>query len=134
MPKEASLWGLVKDHMPKEIHSQRIETGGTGKGVPDVNYCHEGKEVWIELKSIDGLKSELSPFQMAWLFNRSKVGGNCFVLIRKNNSKEKEIKLFHIKDMTIKELGKLNWKTEASYTLRTPYDWEEFFAFILASV
>jgi len=86
------------------------------------------------LKSIDGLKSELSPFQMAWLFNRSKVGGNCFVLIRKNNSKEKEIKLFHIKDMTIKELGKLNWKTEASYTLKTPYNWEEFFAFILASV
>lgn len=134
MPKEASLWGLVKDNMPKEIHSQRIETGGTGKGVPDVNYCHEGKEIWMELKSIDGLKSELSPFQMAWLFNRSKVGGNCFVLIRKNNSKEKEIKLFHIKDMTIKELGKLNWETEASYTLKTPYNWEEFFAFILASV
>ena len=87
----------------------------------------------IELKSIDGLKSELSPFQMAWLLNRSKAGGNCFVLIRKNNSKEKEIKLFHIKDMTIKDLGKLNWRTKASYSLKTPYNWEEFFAFILAS-
>ena len=133
MPKEAALWSLVKQHLPKDAHFQRIETGGTGRGVPDVNYCQQGKEVWIELKSVSGLKSEVSSFQIAWLYNRVKSGGNCFVLIRKVNSKEKEIKLFDVNGMTLKELGEFNWKSESAFTLRPPYEWDALFKFILNS-
>jgi len=39
MAKESQLWTLVKENLPKDAHVQRIETGLTGKGVPDLNYC-----------------------------------------------------------------------------------------------
>tara|TARA_R110002020_G_scaffold94037_3_gene226674 strand:+ start:187 stop:576 length:390 start_codon:yes stop_codon:yes gene_type:complete len=127
MAKESQFWALLKPHIPKEAHVQRIETGGTGRGVPDVNYCQQGIEIWIELKSIKGLKSELSPFQIAWIYNRIKAGGNCFVLIRKN----KEIKLFQ--PSTLEEIQKLNWKSESALTLNAPYEWDALFKFILNS-
>ena len=44
MAKESQLWTLVKENLPKDAHVQRIETGLTGKGVPDLNYCLNGKE------------------------------------------------------------------------------------------
>ena len=128
MAKEASLWALLKEHLPKEAHFQRIETGGTGKGVPDVNYCHKGKEIWIELKSIEGLKSTLTPFQIAWIYNRYQSGGNAFILMRKINTKKKQIKLFSpSQGLSLKELGDLNWKTDSLVTLEIPYKWEELF-------
>jgi hypothetical protein len=131
MAKEASLWALLKEHLPKGAHFQRIETGGTGKGVPDLNYCYQTKEVWIELKSIEGLKSTLTPFQIAWLYNRYRAGGNAFVLMRKNNSKKKQIKLFSpCQGMTFEEFAALNWKTESLITLSIPYKWEELFKMI----
>ena len=128
MAKEASLWALLKEHLPKEAHFQRIETGGTGKGVPDVNYCHKGKEIWIELKSIEGLKSTLTPFQIAWIYNRYQSGGNAFILMRKINTKKKQIKLFSpSQGLSLKELEDLNWKTDSLVTLEIPYKWEELF-------
>ena len=45
MPKEASLWQLLRENLSKEVHYQRIETGGTAKGVPDVNLCYRSREV-----------------------------------------------------------------------------------------
>ena len=116
MPKESQLWTLIKQHIPKDAHVQRIETGLTGKGVPDLNYCQNGKEIWIELKSIQGNKSQLSPFQIAWIHNRAKAGGNCYVLIRKN----KEIRLFQPK--TLEELQELNWNSEPAIGTTAPYD------------
>ena len=121
MAKESQLWTLVRQHLPKDAHVQRIETGLTGKGVPDLNYCLHGKEIWVELKSIEGNKSQLSPFQIAWLHKRTKAGGNCFVLIRKN----KEIKLYQPENLT--ELQKLSWKDDPIITLTVPYDWEALF-------
>ena len=134
MPKEAGLWTLLKAHLPKESHFQRIETGGTGKGVPDVNYCYEGKEIWIELKSIEGLKSTLTPFQVAWIYKRYQSGGNVFILIRKINGKKQEMKLFSpCQGFTLKELGELNWKTDSLVTLSSPYEWEKLFETIEAN-
>ena len=127
MAKESQLWTLVKQHIPKDAHVQRIETGLTGKGVPDLNYCQNGKEIWIELKSIQGNKSQLSPFQIAWIHNRAKAGGNCYVLIRKN----KEIRLFQPK--TLEELQELNWNSEPSIGTTAPYDWPHLFSAIYNS-
>ena len=127
MPKESQFWTLVKPHIPKDAHVQRIETGLTGKGVPDLNYCQNGKEIWIELKSIQGNKSQLSPFQIAWIHNRAKAGGNCYVLIRKN----KEIRLFQPK--TLEELQDLNWNSEPVIAITVPYDWLHLFSAIYNS-
>ena len=82
---ETQLWGALKSALPT-FHWQRIETI-TGSGVPDVNGCHNGVEVWLELKIIRGIgkpyfqsSQGLTPVQCAWLENRWRAGGRAFVL------------------------------------------------------
>ena len=42
MAKEKNLWALLRDNI-KEVHWQRIETGMTGSGVPDVTAVLKAK-------------------------------------------------------------------------------------------
>ena len=121
MSKEKNLWLLIRENL-KHIHLQRIETGMTGAGVPDVNGCGKGKEFWIELKEIhSGNQLTLRPMQISWLAKRASHGGQVFVMARKNN----EIKLYHIDSLTgIKELVKSGYKSDALLTLTIPYDWD----------
>jgi len=51
-------------------------------GVPDVNGCYNGIEFWLELKVIKGNSLQLSKFQKAWIYERTRVGGKVFVLAR----------------------------------------------------
>ena len=120
MAKEKNLWLLLRKNLP-QIHLQRIETGMTGAGVPDVNGCAKGKEFWIELKEIhSGNALTLRPMQISWLAKRALHGGQVFVMARKNN----EIKLYHIDSLTgIKELVKNGYSSDALLILNIPYDW-----------
>lgn len=131
MAKESQLWKLIKPHFPKDAHVQRIETGGTGRGVPDVNFAHQGKEIWIELKSIKGNHLTLTEFQIVWMHKRRASGGRCFILAKKN----KELRVFRIRDFQLTELlqGNVNWNTEPRLSLVPPYDWDTLFKFILHS-
>jgi penicillin-binding protein-related factor A (putative recombinase) len=121
MAKEKNLWLLMRKNLP-QIHLQRIETGMTGSGVPDVNGCGKGKEFWAELKEIhSGNQLNLRPMQISWLAKRASHGGQVFVLARKNGI----IKLFHVDSLTgIKELVKGGFKSKALLTLEVPYDWK----------
>jgi len=121
MAKEKNLWLLMRSNLP-EIHLQRIETGMTGAGVPDVNGCAKGKEFWVELKEVhSGNKLTLRPMQISWLAKRASHGGQVFVMARKNNI----IKLYHIDGLTrIQELMKGGFKSKALLTLAIPYDWK----------
>lgn len=66
----------------------RIETN-TALGVPDVNYCLNGQEGWIEYKVIENrvlqpdtmVRIRLRPEQVAWLTRRRGNGGRAFILI-----------------------------------------------------
>ena len=120
MAKEKNLWLLLRSNLP-EIHLQRIETGMTGAGVPDVNGCAKGKEFWIELKEIhSGNALTLRPMQISWLAKRASHGGQVFVMARKDN----EIKLYHIDSLTgIQELVETGFKSKALLTLTIPYNW-----------
>ncbi len=82
MSSEAIFSKLLKKHMPIEAHWQRIETGSTGTGIPDVNVCHLGQDIWIVLKLVKGRKVDLSPTQVAWLTKRSRVGGVTWIMAR----------------------------------------------------
>ena len=128
MPKEASLWQLLRENLSKEVHFQRIETGGTAKGVPDVNLCYQGKEIWIELKSITGNKLTLSEFQIVWMHNRDKSGGKCLILVKK----EKQIRAFDVADYELEDFldGKVKWNSDFYYGLTPPYDWADFHRFL----
>ena len=121
MAKEKNLWLLLRNNL-SQIHLQRIETGMTGAGVPDVNGCAKGKEFWIELKEIhSGNQLTLRPMQISWLAKRASHGGQVFVMARKND----EIKLYHVDSLTgIKDLVKTGYSSDALLTLTIPYDWD----------
>lgn len=58
MTPEQKFWQLIKDHVPG--HVIRVESV-VGSGVPDVNYCHQGNEMWLELKANIGLNLDNIP-------------------------------------------------------------------------
>ena len=131
MAKEKDLWLLLKNNLT-DIHFQRIETGLTGSGVPDVNGCAKGKEFWIELKEIHRGKSlTLRPMQVAWMAKRSAVGGQVFVLARKQDV----IKLYHVDGLSgAKELQKnpKGFYQKSLVTLIKPYEWGNLYSALLS--
>lgn len=64
------------------FHWQAIETGQTGRGIPDINYCCNGKEGWIEFKQTQGRKVSMRPEQVAWIDRRIRAGGRAFIIVR----------------------------------------------------
>jgi penicillin-binding protein-related factor A (putative recombinase) len=131
MALEKDLWLLLKNNLT-DIHFQRIETGLTGSGVPDVNGCAKGKEFWIELKEIHRGKSlTLRPMQIAWMAKRSAVGGQVFVLARKQNV----IKLYHVDGLSgAKELqeNRKGFYQKSLVTLIKPYKWDNLYSALLS--
>ena len=131
MALEKDLWLLLKNNLT-DIHFQRIETGLTGSGVPDVNGCAKGKEFWIELKEIHRGKSlTLRPMQVAWMAKRSAVGGQVFVLARKQNV----IKLYHVDGLSgAKELQEnpKGFYQKSLVTLIKPYEWSNLYSALLS--
>jgi hypothetical protein len=61
---------------------QAIETGGTGKGIPDSHFIMEGTSGWIEFKQTEGIKVGLRPEQVAWISKYHRNGGNVWVGVR----------------------------------------------------
>lgn len=78
-----------RDGCDDQVHWQRFEDK-FGHGIPDLNICVDGREVWIELKQLDrlpvrdttrvrvGLRSD----QALWLRRRIKSGGRAFVVAK----------------------------------------------------
>ncbi len=85
MTTDGGLRQLFRKHIP-HAHWQAIETGGTGLGIPDMNYCLEGCDGWIEAKSAEAwaLKHPLSPEQCGWLERRLRAGGRAMLAVRKS--------------------------------------------------
>ncbi len=79
MAIDGGLRKLFKEKLP-EFHWQAIETGGTGRGIPDSNFCGLGVEGWIEFKKTDGWTiTSFKPEQVAWILKRTAAGGRVFV-------------------------------------------------------
>ena len=78
---EAKLWRSFKDGMLSlkkegyEILLDRIESGMTGRGIPDVHMTdrHLG-DCWIELKVARGNKVHITALQVDWLTRRAALG------------------------------------------------------------
>lgn len=66
-------------------HWQRVETAGTGLGIPDLNYCYASHEGWLELKQCDGWQCGLRPEQAAWIGRRIRAGGNVHIAVRRKH-------------------------------------------------
>lgn len=106
--REAGLWRAIKQNLPM-VHWQRIESGSTSQGIPDLNGCYQGHEVWLELKAKRGV---LSKWQINWARQRRDAGGRVFM---------------------VKDLGDIvqfaHWamvpKTLDDYWFRKPIPWDQ---------
>jgi len=79
---DGGLRKLFREHLPM-VHWQSIETGGTGRGVPDTNGCFRGCEFWVEFKQTSGWVVSLRPEQIAWMSRRERSGGRTFIAVRR---------------------------------------------------
>lgn len=77
--------GLSKEFQShiKDCHWQRIEVGGCGLGVGDINGCLAGTEFWIEFKVTDAWAVKISPEQIGWAERRIRAGGHVFLAVRR---------------------------------------------------
>ncbi len=66
------------------IHLCRVENVA-GSGIPDVNACWRGVEIWIELKMFRGNQLHFRCSQLGWISKRIVAGGHVAVLARKND-------------------------------------------------
>jgi Holliday junction resolvase len=95
---EKELWRWIKEKYPY-VHWQRIETALTAAGVPDINGCHKGVEIWIESKVIRGNKVDIKPRQTLWLRARATAGGRTYILAIQ--PKSQNIHVWHGSDAAI---------------------------------
>lgn len=111
------------------MHVQRVETGGTGRGIPDFNACCDGVEFWVELKVVNsGKKIGLRPEQVGWLVKRSMYGGRCFVLVRTPDAD-----IFLYKGSDAREIADEGLRLKPLLILSKPYDWEALKTTLLSS-
>ena len=90
---EKNLWTKLRTTIQKMGIGGRWERveNGVGSGMPDVSYCVEGGEGWVELKhgampgkdSTRVFKSQrgLDITQINWHLNQHQAGGKSFILI-----------------------------------------------------
>ena len=78
---------LVTAMRNKGIFVQRIESGETGKGIPDLFVITKGTPMWIELKRVHDTCSDKQyftipwrPGQQAWLHDVTYRGVACMTL------------------------------------------------------
>jgi hypothetical protein len=93
---DGGLHLVFKKHLVG-AHIQRLESGMTGGGIPDVNACRDGVEAWIEYKSIRGWvlpKTNRRPAQVGWIEGRLRHGGRCFVAVRQLGMGRDDLWLF----------------------------------------
>ncbi len=82
MTNDGELRPLFRRHLP-EFDWQSIETGLTGGGVPDSNFCRSGVEGWVEHKQTAGWVCSLRPEQVGWIMRRVRNGGRVWVAVRR---------------------------------------------------
>lgn len=89
---EAASRETFQKHVKKafaNVHFQRFEDR-FHSGIPDINFCVDGVEWWVEAKHLDALpvrastpvRIDLRMDQVLWLKHRKKAGGLSLVLVR----------------------------------------------------
>ncbi len=81
---DGGLRKLFQARLP-HIHFVSIETGGTGRGIPDTNFCVDGHEGWIEFKQTQSYRVGLRSEQVSWLLRRTRAGGRTFMAVRRKH-------------------------------------------------
>ena len=107
------------------IHWQRIECW-TDKGVPDVNFCLQGREYWVECKWVPTksgkvFSHKLQPEQCAWLLARSRAEGSAWVLARRGDV----FRLYPGREA--RSLVDQGWNGRYLHEMEKPWEWNMIF-------
>ena len=89
--KESLMWEKLKSYFNNtEIFLQRIESGSTGLGIPDIYFATKKENGWLELKEIKILSKNINPDniikipfregQKGWILNHLKYDKNIFII------------------------------------------------------
>ncbi len=88
--RDGNLRQIFAKHLPMVLFTA-IETGGTGRGIPDSEYCVEGQTGWIEFKMARGQDTGLRPEQYAWAARRMRAKGRVFIAVRSKTTTRDEL-------------------------------------------
>jgi hypothetical protein len=84
MTEATQVWHVMRDKVAAYGHWERVENAA-GSGMPDVNYCVNGVEGWVELKIAERVGSKppkLTLGQVMWAEERARNRGRAFLLVR----------------------------------------------------
>ena len=96
MSTETTLWNWLKNARKEAnsknethlLHINRVENILVS-GMPDVELCHKGQQIWVELKvkafpkrANTPIKIRFEPAQRPWIGRRTKAQGCAFVLLQ----------------------------------------------------
>jgi len=79
MTPEQKFYQWFRKQLPHGADCVRIETTTMG-GMPDVNVCYKGIEIWVELKCFVNGRVLIRPQQNAWMHRRKFRGGKVFLI------------------------------------------------------
>jgi hypothetical protein len=82
--RDGDLRAIFRRRLP-DFDWQSIETGSTGRGIPDSNYCRDGAEGWIEFKAAKAWAVGLRPEQCGWILRRTRHGGRGWIAVRRKD-------------------------------------------------
>lgn len=86
MSVDGGLRGLFREHLRRGCQWTSIETGGTGRGIPDSYFCFDGGAVgWLEYKLTEAWSVDLDPEQIAWHTVHAVRGGRSFIAVRRRH-------------------------------------------------
>lgn len=86
MATDGGLRPLFHDRLRSGIMWQAIETGGTGRGIPDSYFCGQGVGCgWVEMKQTAAWNVGLSPEQVSWAKTNILRGGRVFLAVRRRH-------------------------------------------------
>jgi hypothetical protein len=94
MTTDGGLRQLFRHHLPI-WDWQPIETAAISPGVPDLNGCWEGREVWVEMKQTRGWAVKFQPMQPGLITRRVAHGGHVFIAVRHQSIGADALHIYH---------------------------------------
>lgn len=80
------LRAKLREGLRAVCHSQSIESAVTGGGIPDLNLCSGGVDVWVECKATDAwIPGDIKPSQIGWSLARMRFGGRVLLATRRRH-------------------------------------------------
>ena len=115
--KESNLWNNLRDKLD-DVLWQRIETGGTGRGIADVFGVYDSNSCCVELKVTTTNAVKLRPEQISWLVKFGRAGVATYILV---GTDKRTLHLFS--GLDAREVRDQGLKHPSLLELSAPYDW-----------